>query len=168
MKITDPEAHPGTFSELKAEIYGATNIQLILKSLSAEEMRALIAGVDAVISLHRSEGFGLVPAQAMLAGKPVVATAWSGNMDFMDEQSAALVPYNLVPVCDPQGTYGGRGQVWAEPDLDAATHLLRRLAGEEEFRKQLGQRAKLKAERVLSLKAYEKALSPAFLNAAKN
>ncbi len=168
IKIADPEAHPNTFSELKAEIHGATNIRLLLESLTTEGMRALIAGVDAVLSLHRSEGFGLVPAQAMLAGKPAVATAWSGNMDFMDAESAALVPYTLVPVCDPQGVYCGRDQVWAEPDLDAATELLYRLGKDEAFRYQLGKHAMDKARRSFSLEAYARRLSATFRTLARH
>ncbi len=167
VKVTDPEFRPDSFNELKSEIQTAANIRLLVERLSAEEMGALIAGVDAVLSLHRSEGIGLVPAQAMLAAKPVVATAWSGNMDFMDAESAALVPYELVPVRDPQGIYDGHDQVWAEPDLDAATDLLRRLGKDPTFRHQLGANALMKAQRSLSLDAFERGLSPTFLALAR-
>ena len=70
-----------------------------------------------MLSLHRSEGFGLVPAEAMLLGRAVVATGWSGNMDFMDADSAALVGYRLVPARDPRGVFEAPGADWAEPDL---------------------------------------------------
>ena len=84
----------------------------------AADSHALTACADIVLSLHRSEGFGLVPAEAMLLGRPVVATGWSGNMDFMDADSAALVGYRLVPARDPRGVFEAPGAVWAEPDLD--------------------------------------------------
>ena len=69
--------------------------------LPPADMSGLMADVDIVLSLHRSEGFGLVPAEAMQLGKPVVATGWSGNMDFMNERNSAPVSYRLVPVQDP-------------------------------------------------------------------
>lgn len=167
VKVTDPEFRPDSFNELKSEIQTAENIRLLVERLSAEEMGALIAGVDAVLSLHRSEGIGLVPAQAMLAAKPVVATGWSGNMDFMDAGSAALVPYELVPVRDPQGIYEEHDQVWAEPDLDAATDLLRRLEKDQTFRHRLGENALMKARQSFSVDAFEKSLSPTFLALAR-
>ncbi|MEI7631404.1 MAG: hypothetical protein WCJ73_09760 [Actinomycetes bacterium] len=95
--------------------------------------------------MHRSEGFGLVPAEAMMLGRPVIATGWSGNMDYMDRDNAALVGYRLVPAHDDRLVY--RSASWAEPDLgDAVTHL-RFLADNEAARRGLGERARLSAER---------------------
>ena len=71
---------------------GVPNIRLDTRTLPAAESHALTACADIVLSLHRSEGFGLVLAEAMLLGKPVVATGWSGNMEFMDEASACRCP----------------------------------------------------------------------------
>ena len=70
--------------------------------LPPADMSGLMAAADIVLSLHRSEGFGLVPAEAMQLGKPVVATGWSGNMDFMNARNSAPVSYSLVPVQDPR------------------------------------------------------------------
>ena len=91
--------------ELDAAIAGAGNIRLIEGMLPEADMAGLMAAADIVISLHRSEGFGLVPAQAMALGKPVIATAWSGNLDFMNKDNSALVSYSLVPVHDPEGAF---------------------------------------------------------------
>ena len=79
-------------------------------------------------------------------GKPVIATAWSGNMDFMTEQNACLVGYSLVPVQDEtQAAYrpefAGPDARWAEPRLDEAAHWMRRLAEDREFRERIGKRA---------------------------
>jgi glycosyltransferase involved in cell wall biosynthesis len=103
-----------------------------------DELRGLYAAADAYISLHRAEGFGLNLAEAMLSELPVVATAYSANMEFMDEHCAALVPFALVAVKDEDGIYAARGASWAEPDLDAAVEQLRRLAANADLRRTIG------------------------------
>jgi glycosyltransferase involved in cell wall biosynthesis len=89
-------------------------------------LAALMAASGCYVSLHRSEGLGMTMAEAMWLGKPVVATAYSGNMDFMDEDTAFLVPFDRVAIpegCEPYPA----GTPWAEPDLDRAAELLRRV-----------------------------------------
>jgi glycosyltransferase involved in cell wall biosynthesis len=128
-KVVGREGSPALFAQLQAEAAqmktAAFDVRFITDWLSGEAMASLIASADAVISLHRSEGFGLLPAQAMLAAKPVVATDWSGNLDFMDRETSRLVDYDLVPVEDSQGLYAGGH--WAEPDIDDAARQLARL-----------------------------------------
>ena len=80
----------------------------------------------------------LVPAEAMLLGRPVIATGWSGNTEFMDERSAALERFRLVAVADPRGVYAAPGAVWAEPEVTHATEWLRRLAEDAPARAALG------------------------------
>ena len=136
LKIGNPGQFPDDFARLAAAAAAAPNIRLETRTLPAADLHALTAACDIVLSLHRSEGFGLVPAEAMLLGKPVIATGWSGNMAFMDASSAALVSYRLVPAEDPRQVYGGA--CWAEPDqADAVAHL-RRLADDEAARASLG------------------------------
>ena len=89
---------------------------------------ALYGEADAVISLHRSEGFGLVIAEAMLRGVPVVATGWSGNTDFLSKATGMPIGYDLVPAVDPQDTYDFSETVWAEPRIEEAAQALRTLA----------------------------------------
>lgn len=89
--------------EIIAAVRECPKITLIDQSLSSIEMFRLIQSCDIYLSLHRAEGFGLVIAEAMALGKPVVATGWSGNMDFMCEDTAAVVPFKLVPVSDSSG-----------------------------------------------------------------
>ena len=123
---------------LHEAIAGANNIRLVEGMLPEADMMGLTSAADIVISLHRSEGFGLVPAQAMALGKPVIATGWSGNLEFMTKRNSALVDYSLVPVHDPEGTFGGDGQMWADADVDDATQWLRRLASDAELRVKMG------------------------------
>ena len=111
-----------------------------------------MASADIVVSLHRSEGFGLFLAEAMWLGKPVVGTGWSGVMDFMDEESCGLVRFKLVDAGADAGPYqGGR---WAEADVDHAAALLRRLVEDEAHRAEMGRRAKAKAEAVFALERW--------------
>jgi glycosyltransferase involved in cell wall biosynthesis len=109
----------------------------------------LYAACDAYISLHRAEGLGLGMQEAMALGKPVVATGWSGNMDFMDESSAAVVDFNLTPVVDGHPAYlppkyPGGGH-WAEPDLLIAARHIHRLASDAAARERLGAAARQRA-----------------------
>jgi len=114
-------------------------------TLSPRRSESLTASADIVLSLHRSEGFGLVPAEAMLLGKPVIATGWSGNMDFMDAACAVPIGYRLVPASDPRGVYDVPGAVWAEADLDEAVVQLRLLADNPALRAEIGTRARAAA-----------------------
>jgi glycosyltransferase involved in cell wall biosynthesis len=122
---------------------GAPNIRLETRTLPAADLHALTAAADIVLSLHRSEGFGLVLAEAMLLRRPVIATGWSGNMAFMDAHCAALVDYRLVPARDPRQVYAGAS--WAEPDHEAAVAQLRRLADDSAERVALGARGEAAA-----------------------
>jgi glycosyltransferase involved in cell wall biosynthesis len=138
VKVDGRKYEPRCARELAAEIANAANVVVLDEVLSSADMSSLIANSDAILSMHRSEGFGLLMAEAMLHSKPVVATAWSGNLDFMDENSAVLVPYSLVKIKDPQGIYAEFDGEWAEPDIESASQSLRRLAHEPQFAARLG------------------------------
>ncbi|CAH2604808.1 Glycosyltransferase family 4 protein [Rhodovastum atsumiense] len=142
LKVRSPEHFPEEAAALQAAIADAPNIRMETRTFPDADRHALTACADIVLSLHRSEGFGLVPAEAMLLGRPVVATGWSGNMDFMDTGCAALVGYRLVPAQDPRGVFEAPGAVWAEPDLGEAAAQLRRLADDPLARATLGARGR--------------------------
>jgi glycosyltransferase involved in cell wall biosynthesis len=141
LKIGHPDHAPADFVRLArmAQASRSPNIRLETRTLAPADRHALTACADIVLSLHRGEGFGLVLAEAMLLGKPVVATGWSGNTDFMDGTNAALVGYRLVPARDDRAVYRG---LWAEPDLADAVDRLRFLADDAALRRNLGQRAR--------------------------
>ena len=123
LKTQNGHAFPALLAALRAAAPG--NVRVVDEVWPYEAVKRLIAGADALISLHRAEGFGLTLAEAMALGTTVLATAYSGVLDFLDETCAILVPFAMTPVEDPQGLY--RGQAWAEPDLDAAAAALLRL-----------------------------------------
>ncbi len=145
LKVGNPGDFPADFARLREAIDGAPNIRLETRTLPAADSHALTRAADIVLSLHRSEGFGLIPAEAMLLGRAVIATGWSGNMDFMDEASAALVGYRLIPARDPRGVFEAPGAVWAEPDEAEAVMQLCRLADDPGARTELGERGRAAA-----------------------
>jgi glycosyltransferase involved in cell wall biosynthesis len=141
LKVGHPEHAPADFARL-IQMAQAPNIRVDTRILPSGDRHALTACADIVLSLHRGEGFGLVMAEAMLLGKPVVATGWSGNTDFMDGSNAALVPYRLASARDDRSVYRG---LWAEPDVAEAADILRSLADDPAARQVLGQRARKSA-----------------------
>jgi glycosyltransferase involved in cell wall biosynthesis len=100
-----------------------------------------MAVTDCYVSLHRAEGLGLTIAEAMLLEKPVIATAYSGNMDFMDEDSGLLVPWEYTSVGSGANAYPAHAQ-WAEPDIDVASNHMRWVFENQSEAQAIGQRAK--------------------------
>jgi glycosyltransferase involved in cell wall biosynthesis len=144
LKVGNADHDADGFAQLR-QAADAPNIRIETRSLPSADRHALTRAADIVLSLHRSEGFGLVPAEAMLLERPVIATNWSGNTDFMNEESAGLVGYRLVPARDPRGVFQAPGAVWAEPDLGQAAELLRQLADDPVRRAELGARGRAMA-----------------------
>ena len=159
LKIGNPGHFPEDFRQLRAAVADAANIRVLNDGMSTADNHALTAAADIVLSLHRSEGFGLVPAEAMLLGRPVIATGWSGNMDFMDRDSAVLIDAKMIPAVDPRGIYQVRGAVWADPDHGQAVQALRRLADDPALRAALGERGQAKALRSLGVEPMAAALA---------
>ncbi|MPZ24572.1 MAG: glycosyltransferase [Dehalococcoidia bacterium] len=109
--------------EMRRAAAGA-NVRVVNRVMSRREVVALYNLCDCYVSLHRSEGFGLTPLEAMRAGKPVVATAYGGAMDFMTNENSYLVRYQLTDVECEYPLYHV-GSAWADPDLDQAAALMR-------------------------------------------
>ncbi len=130
--------HDARRFELLRRLRGRGDIFVIDRVLNAEEMAALYDAADMLVSLHRSEGFGLTLAEAMARGLPVIATDHSGSTDILDETCGLPVPCELVPV--PPGAYPyGEGARWAEPDIGAAAEMIARLASDPGLRERLGE-----------------------------
>lgn len=119
-------ADAGSQALFAGDVLSGGNVEVVSRFLDADALDELFRGADVLLSLHRAEGFGIPMLEAMAHGVPVVATGWSGNLEFMDETNSHLVPYQLVPVRDAASIYSG--STWAEPDIHAAAQALRRLA----------------------------------------
>jgi glycosyltransferase involved in cell wall biosynthesis len=124
------------------------NILLIDCVLTRAAKHELMRIADCYVSLHRSEGFGLTLAEAMLCGKPVIATGYSGNLDFMSEDDSFLVPYRLVSIDRTCGPYKA-GYHWADPDLDYAADAMREVESRREAAMKRGQNAQRKVHDLL-------------------
>jgi len=149
IKVVHADHAPADLELLRREAGGAANILFETRVLPMADSHALTRCADIVLSLHRSEGFGLVPAEAALLGRAVVATDFSGTTDFLDESCSIPIPYRLVPARDPRGVFEAPGAEWAEADVPAAAAALRALADDRDLRARLGAAARLQAERRL-------------------
>ncbi len=108
--------------------------------LTPERHTALLGCCDAYVSLHRAEGLGLTMAEAMGLGKPVIATGYSGNLEFMDDDIAFLVRSTLTPIGPGVDPYPADAR-WAEPDLAHAAVLMRQVFDDREHGADVGRRA---------------------------
>jgi len=139
IKSMDGALYPRELVRLREEAKNDPRIILIDEAFRSDEIIGLMQNCDSFISLHRSEGIGLGLAQSMLLGKPVIATAYSGNMDFTLEDNSCLVKYDLIQVGENEYPFA-EGQVWANPDVDHAAWYMRRLVEDEGYRKSLAAR----------------------------
>lgn len=143
IKLSNLDHQPSLSEEIFGIMETEPRIQLIHEYLDRNTLNNLLNACDCYVSLHRAEGFGLPIAEAMYLGKPVIATHWSGNVDFMDETNSLPVAYQLVRLKEDVGPYQ-KGQVWAEPDVGDAAEKMRglALAGSGDRGVTLGERAK--------------------------
>ena len=133
IKSMDGSLFPDQARLLEESVRTDPRILHMSQSLPWEAMAGLMQNCDSFVSLHRSEGIGLGMAQSMLLGKPVIATGYSGNTDFMHDGNACMVDHELVPVREGEYPFAP-GQEWAEPDVDQAAWFMQRLLEKETFR----------------------------------
>ena len=119
VKSINSHRDPDNHDRLRLAAEPHSHLRLIDHYLPAGDNQRLLATCDAYVSLHRSEGFGIGMAEAMLRGKPVVATAYGGNTDFLNEETGFPVSYSLASVGEGAWPYDADVQ-WAQPDLDDA------------------------------------------------
>lgn len=124
LKCLNSASAPSDHEAVLLACQGRPDITIIDRYLTAGDKDALIAACDCYLSLHRSEGFGLTPAEAMALGKPVVATRYGGVLEFMTDENSFLVDHTPIDVGPDAHPYPAQAQ-WADPDLDDAARMMR-------------------------------------------
>lgn len=157
IKVGRPELEDGLLDKLRKEVQHIDCL-MIERWLGREETWGLIAACDLLVALHRSEGFGLILAEAMALGRAVVATGYSGNMDFMNAANSFLVGYELTTLDHEVGPYPA-GARWAEPDIHHAAQLIRSVLENPEHARRVGRRAAADVARNLSVEAISRQIS---------
>jgi glycosyltransferase involved in cell wall biosynthesis len=158
IKCINGASHKEDHRRLLEAAEGRSDVHVIDGYLSAEEKDAMVASCDCYVSLHRAEGFGLTMAEAMYLGKPVIATGYSGNLDFMTDDNSFLVDYRLVPIGSKAPPYPAEGE-WAAPDVDHASRLMREVFDQRERSVERGQRAAADIRRTHSAAAAGKIMA---------
>ena len=149
IKTINAPLRPLADEEVLWAAHGRPDIHLVDRSLSGEELGGLMAACDCYVSLHRAEGFGLTMAEAMAIGKPVIGTGYSGNVDFMNAENSYLVDYTIGLVGPDCEIYPADGE-WAEPSVEHAAQLMRRVHDDREEAARIGARAREDVARTLS------------------
>ncbi len=156
LKFTNPEYDPAGVRRFHEEAAGLP-VVMLSGYLDRAALGALMNLSDCYLSPHRSEGFGLTLLEAMRLGKPVIGTAYSGNMDFMTPENSYLLDYSLITLTRDYGPYM-RGAVWADPDVDHAARLIRNVVEQPHEAAARGARACADAIRDWSPEATGRAL----------
>ena len=140
VKVNHASYNQKEVDKLKKQLSHYKHCYFLEESYPRQKFNALINLIDSYISLHRSEGFGLIPAESMYLGKPVIMTNWSGNLDFTREDNSCPVGYKLIPVGKGVDVYDSR-QFWADPDPDQAAEYMKKLVSDKIFYKKISQNA---------------------------
>lgn len=130
IKINNPKEED--LQKINNELTGYINIYLIQNTMSKTEVNSLIKSCNVFVSLHRAEGFGLVIAESMYVGTPVIATDWSANTDFMDKTNSCPVKYTLKEIGEDHFLYKAY-QKWAEPDISDAAFYMKKLHEDKQY-----------------------------------
>lgn len=137
LKLSNLEHQPGLAEKIRSAAKQDSRIHLIDGYLQRNQLNNLLNACNCYVSLHRAEGFGLPIAEAMFLGKPVIATYWSGNTDYMNEHNSLPVDFNLVELQEDIGPYA-KGQQWAEPNLLQAAEMMQTIASDRQLSERIG------------------------------
>ncbi|HEY5282618.1 MAG TPA: glycosyltransferase, partial [Polyangia bacterium] len=149
LKVINADKVPRDGQEILNLVRRDSSIILLSQYLDRPGLNALFDNVDCYISLHRSEGFGLTLAESMFLGKPVIATGWSSNMDFMTPWNSLPVRYRLVTLDADYGPYK-KGNTWADPDVDHAAECMVKVATDQALYRQLAEAGRADIRKHLS------------------
>jgi glycosyltransferase involved in cell wall biosynthesis len=141
LKVINGKDESPQWANMIQLIDGDPRIVVIKRTLNRSEVLALLDTSDCFVSLHRSEGFGRGPAEAMYLGKPVIVTNYSGNTDFTLANNSCLVDFKLIPV--EEGQYPcHQGQQWADADVEHAAWYMKKLRADIVYASDIGARGK--------------------------
>lgn len=141
VKSINGNQFPNELMLLKTAAQDDKRIIVIDSNLTSEEQTALMTLCNSYISLHRAEGFGLGLAEAMFLSKPVIATGYSGNLEFMNPENSFLVPYELKRIQKDEYS-NAQGQYWADPNIFEASKVMKLVYENESLRTSIGLAAK--------------------------
>jgi 2-polyprenyl-3-methyl-5-hydroxy-6-metoxy-1,4-benzoquinol methylase len=151
------EEFPAEREALAAAVADRPEIVLIEEKIPVAAKNAMIATCDCYVSLHRSEGLGLTMGEAMHFGRPVIATGYSGNLDFMTEENSFLVRHSPTKIGPDAPPYPADGE-WAEPDVEHAAELMRRVYEDPGAAAEKGRRAAAEIRRTHSFRALRESI----------
>jgi glycosyltransferase involved in cell wall biosynthesis len=141
LKVINGKDESPLWANMIQLIDGDPRIVIINRTLNRSELLALFETSDCFLSLHRSEGFGRGPAEAMYLGKPVIVTNYSGNTDFTLADNSCLVDFELIPV--EKGQYPCyQGQRWADADVEHAAWYMKKLHADSSYASDVGARGR--------------------------
>jgi len=141
IKVQNGDANAAEYAAIAEGVRDLPGTVLIGETLSRADIYALEAACDCLISLHRSEGFGLAVAEAMYLGKPVIATGWSATSEYLDAENGFPVRFSLVELGQNHGPYS-KGSIWAEPDPSHAAELMRMVVADPKNAARIGSAAR--------------------------
>jgi glycosyltransferase involved in cell wall biosynthesis len=142
IKTVNGVSRPMDLEMVRMAALGRSDVIVLDASLPPGQLGDLMQIADCYVSLHRSEGFGLTMAESMILGKPVIATGYSGNLDFMTEENSFLVPHSWSTVPKGADPYP-EGARWADPDLDVAASLMRKVVARPELAASVGRKGQI-------------------------
>lgn len=146
--------------DLARQAEGDGGIRIVTDNLTGAEINGLIRASDAYLSLHRSEGFGLTVAEAIMNRTPVISTGWSGTADFCDPENTWLVDAPLIPVVDTHPEFARlKNARWADPSRERAAAHLKAIFHSPEAARRKAEEARTFLLRHLADNSYGKALS---------
>lgn len=152
IKTVNADHYKKSKKRLLQYVSKAKNIKIFDIELDKNSVNQLINKCDAYVSMHHSEGFGLTLAEAMYLGKPTLATNYSGNTEFMNENNSYLINYQLSHIEEPDLNFCAK-TLWANPILSDAVDKLVEVYENYDLRKIKGINASLYVKDKLSFYA---------------
>ena len=160
MKASGNPVRDEVLRALMQSVEGDRNIRIVTDNLASSEINGIIRDSNVYLSLHRSEGFGLTVAEAIMHRTPVISTGWSGTADFCDPDNIWLVEPSLIPVVDSHPEFADlTNAVWADPSPATAAAHLKSIYSNPEAAQQKAEAARTYLVRHLAEHSYDKALS---------